>query len=89
MQTVTAQKPTESSAKASQKPGVNKKPDKPLPKIPDKSSNKVLSVRLSNGSDDQIQHYRFHCLEDEMEADIDLAEANKNVQGRINKLNKR
>ena len=43
VQTVTPQKPNESSAKASQKPGVNKKPDKPLPKSLGKSSNKVLS----------------------------------------------
>ena len=90
VQTVTPQKPTKSSAIASQKPSVNKKPDKPLPKSPGKSSNKVLSDPLSKGSVDQIQqHNRFHCLEEDMEADIDLAEPNTNKQGRIIRLNKR
>ena len=81
---------TESRAKASQKPVINKKPDKPLPNHSAKSSNKVLSDRFPNGSDDQIQqHYRFQCLDEAMEADIDLGEQNTNKHGRIIKRNKR
>ena len=90
VQTVPQQKAGQTSVKTSDKPVSQKKQEKPLPKSPSKSSNKVLSDRLPKGSDDQIQqHNRFQCLDEDIEADIDHAEQNKNKQGRIIKLNKR
>ena len=88
-QTSTPQQKTPVRVKQQQKPLSNKKPEKPVPKSPIKSPKKVLSDRLSNGSDDQIQqHNRFHCLEEDMEADVNVAEPlNQNKQGRIIKLN--
>ena len=56
-------------------------------KSPTKSSDRVLSDRLPKGSDDPIQqHNRFHCLDEDMEAENCLAEST-NKQGRIIKIN--
>ena len=77
VQTVTPQKPIESNIKTLQKQVANKKPEKPLPKSPKKTQNKVLSDRLPKGPDNQIQqHNRFQSLDEDMEADIDHAEQN-------------
>ena len=54
---------------------------------PKKSSDRVLSDRLPKGSDDPIQqHNRFHCLDEDMEAENSPAEST-NKQGRILKIN--
>ena len=81
-ETSTTQKPQKSPA------NVNRKPEKPIRnKSPNKSSDKVLSDRLPKGSDDPIQqHNRFHCLDEDMEAEDGPAETT-NKQGRIIKLN--
>ena len=56
-------------------------------KSPNKSSDRILSDRLPNGSDDPIQqHKRFHCLNEDMEAENSPAEST-NKQGRIIKIN--
>ena len=56
-------------------------------KSPNKSSDRVLSDRLPKGSDDLIQqHNRFHCLDEDMEAEKSPAEST-NKQGRIIKIN--
>ena len=75
------------NAKPAQKLPASRKPEKPAPKSPNKSQNKVLSDRLPKGSDDLIQqHNRFQPLDEEdMEAENNHAETNK--QGRIIKLN--
>ena len=69
------------------KPTVNQNPEKPVRNnSPPKSPRKVLSDRLPKGSDDKIQqHNRFQSLDEDMEAETDHAEGNK--QGRIIKLN--
>ena len=88
-QTSTPQQKTPVTVKQPKKTLSNEKPEKPVPKSPTKSPKKVLSNRLQKGSDDQIQqHNRFYCLEEDMEADVNLAEPlNQNKQGRIIKLN--
>ena len=67
-----------SNAVKTQKPAVNKKPEKPERNTsPAKFPKKALSDRLPKG------------LEEDMEADSDHAEQNASKQGRINKLNKK
>ena len=90
VQTDSIQNQTSNTVKA-QKATMNKKPEKPVRNTsPAKSRKEVLSDRLPKGSDDQIQqHNRFHCLDEDMEAENDYAETNANKQGRIIKLNKR
>ena len=90
VQTDSLNKQTSNTVKT-QKPAVNKKPEKPVRNSsPAKSPKKVISDRLPKGSDDpKQQHNRFQSLEEDMEADTDHAEQNANKQGRIIKLNKR
>ena len=90
VQTDSVNKQPSNTAKT-QKPAVNKKPEKPIDNSSSaKSPKKVLSDRFPKGSDDPIQqHNRFQSLDEDMEADTDHAEQNANKQGRIIKLNKR
>ena len=90
VQTDSIQNQTSNTVKA-QKPTINKKPEKPVRNTsPAKSCKEVLSDRLPKRSDDQIQqHNRFHCLDEDMEAENDYAETSTNKQGHIIKLNKR
>ena len=74
------------NAKPAQKPPASRKPEKPAPKSPNKSQNKVLSDPLPKGSDNLIQ--QRNCFqphdEEDMEAENNHAETNK--QSRIIKL---
>ena len=69
------------------KSNVNKRTEKQaINKSPNKSSDRVLSDRLPKGSDDPIQqHYRFHSLDEDMEAENFPAEST-NKQGSIIKM---
>ena len=86
VQTDSLEKQTSATAKP-RKPTVNQNPEKLVRNnSPPKSPRKVLSDRLPKGSDDKIQqHNRFQSLDEDMEAETDHAEGNK--QGRIIKLN--
>ena len=83
-------KPVQSSISSSKSPvsgNVNQKPEKPTRNKSPSKSEKVLSDRLPKGSDDPIQqHNRFHCLDEDMEAESSPAES-INKQSRIIKIN--
>ena len=76
-----------SSSKSAVRGNVNQKPEKPTRNKSPSKSEKVLSDRLPKGSDDPIQqHNRFHCLDEDMEAESSPTES-INKQGRIIKIN--